>query len=237
MVRASKVAERLAEDGFAIVPGVLTRNEINHFIGLLNQVGNLASVRNRGGVYAIRNLLDIVPEVRRLADLAKIRTLVKPILGTDAFPVRGLLFDKTPEANWKVPWHQDLSIAVRQRVETAGFGPWSSKAGVVHVQPPIEILEGMLALRIHLDDCNESNGPVRVIPGSHAQGRLNTAEIRQHAQTSSFSCIVSAGGALLMRPLLLHTSSTSRTPQHRRVIHVEFASHPLPGGLRWHTGK
>ena len=238
MVFANKLAGRLAVDGFAIVPDVLTRDEVDHVIGLLNQVSNFASIRNRGGVYAIRNLLDIFPEVGRLADSPKIRTLVEPILGTDVLPVRGLLFDKTPQANWKVPWHQDLSIAVRDRIATEGFGPWSTKAGVVHVHPPIHILERMLALRIHLDDCDESNGPVRVIPGSHTRGRLKASEIRQQATTSaSFSCSVSAGGALLMRPLLLHASSISRTPQHRRVIHLEFASCALPGRLQWFNGR
>src|SRR5262245_7189469 len=86
---------------------------------------------------------------------------VEPILGPGAFVVRGLFFDKTPRANWKVSWHQDLTIAVRVRIEAPGFGPWSLKAGVVHVQPPAEILERMATVRLHLDDCSESNGPLR----------------------------------------------------------------------------
>ena len=36
-----------------------------------------------------------------------------------------------------------------------------------------------------------------------------------------------------MRPLLLHASSPSKVPGHRRVIHLDFASSPLPGGLYW----
>jgi len=233
---ANKLAQRMAEDGFAIVPDVLTGEAIGHLISLLDQVADLASVRSRGGVYAIRNLLAIVPEFRHFANSPKIRTLVETVLGTEALAVRGLLFDKTPGANWKVPWHQDLSIAVRQRIETRGFGPWSKKAGVVHVQPPVEILERMLAVRIHLDDCNESNGPVRVIAGSHSRGRLNAEGIRQWSQTrENFSCVVGAGGVLLMRPLLLHASSVSRSPQHRRVIHLEFASCALPGALQWYA--
>jgi ectoine hydroxylase-related dioxygenase (phytanoyl-CoA dioxygenase family) len=148
--------------------------------------------------------------------------------------VRGILFDKLPEANWKVPWHQDLSIAVRGRVDVAGFGPWSVKAGVPHVQPPLPLLENMLALRLHLDDCDAANGPLRVIPRSHTGGRLSPTAIRAwRSQQAAVACLVPRGGALLMRPLLLHASSPALRPGHRRVIHLEFAAEGLPGGLQW----
>lgn len=107
------------------------------------------------------------------------------------------------------------------------------KAGVLHVQPPVSVLESMLAVRIHLDDCGKSNGPVRVIPGSHLQGRLSTDQIHRFSERPATSCTVAAGGVLLMRPLLLHASSASYLPRHRRVIHLEFASGALPGGLTW----
>ena len=103
--------------------------------------------------------------------------------GVRAFPVRALLFDKPPEANWKVPWHQDLSIAVRHKRDITGFGPWSNKAGVLHVQPRVNVLESMLTVRIHLDDCGKQNGALRVIPGSHTRGRLTDTEIRKAIET------------------------------------------------------
>jgi hypothetical protein len=87
-----------------------------------------------------------------------VRDLVEPILGSNFLPVRGILFDKIPDANWKVPWHQDVTIAVQEKVEAEGFGPWSIKADVLHVQPPASILEQMLSIRLHLDDCGEENG-------------------------------------------------------------------------------
>ena len=236
MNRAASAMERIAQEGFAVVPDVLAHDEVALLIRLLSQVSDLTSIRTRGSVYAIRNLLDIVPEIRALASSQKVRALVEPILGSSALSVRGLLFDKTQEANWKVPWHQDLSIAVQGRIEVPGFASWSQKAGVVHVQPPIEILERMLAVRIHLDDCGESNGPVRVIPGSHSRGRLTSTDIQRIVTSSaSTSCTVETRGVLLMRPLLLHASSAAKTPRHRRVIHLEFASCALPGGLEWYS--
>jgi ectoine hydroxylase-related dioxygenase (phytanoyl-CoA dioxygenase family) len=129
-------------------------------------------IRTRGGVYAIRNLLDVVPAVAELATSDKLIRLVQSALGSHVFPVRGILFDKTPDANWLVPWHQDLTISVKQRLDIAGYGPWTIKAGVHHVQPPVEILDGMLSVRVHLDDCYERNGPLRVLPSTHRSGRL-----------------------------------------------------------------
>ena len=92
--------------------------------------------------------------------------------------VRAIYFDKSPEANWLVPWHQDLTVALRSRREVPGFGPWSVKDGVPHVQPPVERLEQMLTVRLHLDDADEGNGALRVLPGSHRSGRLSSTQIQ-----------------------------------------------------------
>jgi ectoine hydroxylase-related dioxygenase (phytanoyl-CoA dioxygenase family) len=182
----------------------------------------------------IRNLLELLPSLRTLAQSPEIRSLVEPILGDSARVVRGIFFDKQPNANWKVPWHQDLTIAVKNRLEVPGFHPWSVKAGIPHVQPPVAILEQMLTVRIHLDRTDESNGALKVIPGSHTQGRLTTVEIERWKQSPAISCNCQAGGILLMRPLLLHASSIAIAPSHRRVIHLEYASCPLPSGLEWY---
>lgn len=195
-----------------------------------------ASVRNRSGVYAIRNVTDVVPAVRALHQHEGISKLVAKILGSQALLVRGLMFDKSPESNWGIFWHQDLSIAVRQRKEIPGFGPWSKKAGIPHVQPPPEILQGMLTVRLHLDDCGEANGALRVLPGSHRNSRMSQAqaEIAQRS-TQPETCVVHSGGAVMMRPLLLHSSHRAASPARRRVLHLEFAAESLPEPLQWYT--
>lgn len=231
-----ELVERVRRAGFAVVPGVLDERTVSSFEERLEAVEGGEGVLRRGGVYAIRNLLEVLPAARKLAHSSAVRALVEPVLGADCFPVRGVLFDKTPAAPWKVAWHQDLTVAVRERVEAEGFGPWSIKAGVVHVQPPARVLEGVLAVRLHLDDCDESNGPLKVLPGSHLSGRLDAEEIahwREHVRPST--CVVPRGGAVLMRPLLLHSSPAPRLPRRRRVVHLEFAAAPLPHGLKWHT--
>ncbi len=230
-----QMTEALERAGFAIVPGVLDTHTVSALIAAFGEAGAGAGSQRRGSVYALRNLLEDVPEVAALADSPIVRSLIAPALGPGCFPVRGILFDKTPEANWNVVWHQDLSIAVRERRDVEGFGPWSEKASVVHVQPPAQVLERMLTVRLHLDECDETNGPLLVLPGSHHGGRLTAPEIqRQRTLTPSVACPVPVCGALLMRPLLLHASSASQSPRHRRVIHLEYAAEPLPAGLQWH---
>lgn len=211
-------------DGYLIVRGVFGGDT-------LRSISDLASTHRSGGV---RNLLDIAA-FRDFARSEIVRSLIEPILGKSARAVRGIFFDKTPEANWKVPWHQDLTIAVRNRVEVEGFGPWSAKAGVVHVQPPVAILDRMLALRVHLDDCGAADGPLRVIPGSHRLGRLSPKDLARTAENSSaIVCTVAKGDVILMRPLIIHASSAASAPSHRRVVHIEFSAAQLPPELSWY---
>jgi ectoine hydroxylase-related dioxygenase (phytanoyl-CoA dioxygenase family) len=225
----------IESQGFGVVPNVVKDDERNALISAIERANHPGSIRRRESIYAIRNLLEAVPLTREIADSAGIRGLVEPLLGPDCFAVRGILFDKVPDANWKIYWHQDLSIAVRKRLDDVpGFGPWTEKAGQVHVQPPAEVLEKMLTIRLHLDNCSESNGPLRVIPGSHLEGRLDSEAIdRWRGLHHEVTCVVPRNGALIMKPLLLHASSASKTPEHRRVIHLEFAAERLPHGLEW----
>jgi phytanoyl-CoA dioxygenase PhyH len=191
-----------------------------------------ASAATRGG---LRNVLATCAEVRELARSSAVRSVAQAALGPTCFAVRGILFDKTPDANWRVVWHQDLTIAVSERRDIAGFGPWSEKAGVPHVQPPAAILERMLAVRVHLDDCTSDNGPVRVLSGTHLAGRLSDAAIEHWKQSiEPVECTADRGGILAFRPLLLHASSPARMPMRRRVVHIEFAAGELPDGLTWH---
>lgn len=182
----------------------------------------------------VRGLAQRVPRVREFACSSPVRTLVDSVLGPHARMVRSILFSKSDESNWHVAWHQDLAIAVQRRVEIAGFTSWSLKDGVPHVQPPIEILERMLTVRLHLDEADENNGALWVSPGSHRLGRLpakEAAEAAEHGGTCL--CSMDAGDALLMRPLLMHSSRKATSHRQRRVIHLEFAGVSLPQGLEW----
>jgi len=231
-----KYTEEIQSNGFAVIPSVLDSATVTHLIDQLARILPSESTKQRSQSYfGIRNLLDVAPVIRELADSPRLREVVERVAGPQAQVVRGIFFDKTPEANWKVAWHQDLTIAVRNKKELPEFKCWSLKAGTIHVQPPAFVLEKMLTLRLHLDDAGEATGALRVLPGSHKHGRLNSNDIsRIKLQTKSVSCSVKSGDALVMRPLLLHSSSVAVAQPHRRVIHLEFSSITLPGGLEWY---
>src|SRR5690348_4761902 len=65
--------------------------------------------------HGIRNLLSNAI-VRAIAGSDEVRRSVASVLGADCFAVRGIFFNKSAEANWKVTWHQDCVIAVREKL-------------------------------------------------------------------------------------------------------------------------
>lgn len=227
-------SSQFERDGFLIVPKLLPVAECDALaaeLGALLDAQQRTAPKARGG---LRNVFHVSARARAVATSDPFISFVSALIGAQAFPVRAILFDKTDGANWGVPWHQDLAIAVAERIETAGFGPWSVKEGIVHVQPPPHILAHMVTIRLHLDDCVADNGALRVLPGSHGQGELAAAAIADWtARQPPVMCELPKGGALLMRPLLLHASSPAKNPSHRRVLHVEYAATELPNGLKW----
>ena len=83
--------------------------------------------------------------------------------------------------------------------------------------------------------CGPTNGPLRVIAGSHRHGRFD-AEAIERLRRESRETVVTArvGEAIVMRPLLLHASSPAESPGRRRVVHLEFCAKELPSPLAWH---
>lgn len=225
----------IAREGFAVIEGVLDSETVDSLIRELAKarVDELGSQR-AGRAFGLRNLLNAVPATRELANSAALRSLVNPILGNTARVVRSIYFDKHKNANWKVAWHQDLTIAVREKLDVEGFNAWSIKAGIAHVQPPLSILNNLLTLRVHLDHTDDSNGALRVLPGTHRHGRLDANQIQYWKENQRIvTCSVPRGGVMVMRPLLLHSSLSALEPEHRRVLHFEYSSVELPAELEW----
>ncbi|WP_036254595.1 phytanoyl-CoA dioxygenase family protein [Methylobacter sp. BBA5.1] len=185
----------------------------------------------RGG---IRRIEQRVPQVASLAKSADLLSVAGQYLSGRPEMVRAIYFDKSPDHNWFVTWHQDRTVAVSDRFEADGWGPWSMKSGAWHVQPPIDVLQQMVTLRIHLDDATVSNGCLKIIPGSHTQGILSNDKIQEKVrQEQAIYCEVAAGGAVIMRPHILHASSKSVVSIPRRILHFEYSSYKLPEGITW----
>ena len=204
-------------DGFAIVPCVFAAPELD---GLSRDLEALALQRSRAGA---RHLLS-VPAVASLARDPRLTSLACEVLGGDAVPFGATLFDKSDQANWLVAWHQDTALPLLERHAVAGWGPWSTKRGVLYAHAPATALSQVVALRLHLDDSKAENGPLRVLPGTHAHGVLSDEQIHAAARRiAPVTCTVARGGVLMMRPLLVHASSKVAAASPRRVLHFEYA--------------
>ncbi len=219
------VSQQIAKHGFAVLSPVLTAAECD---ALADRVAGGASAS--GGT---RGLLQ-QGWCRMLAGQLRQHPLLAPLLAPGMVAVQCTYFEKSAARNWLVPVHQDLSIPVARRVDHPSLGPWSDKEGALFVQPPAAVLEQLIAVRVHIDACTTDDGPLRVIAGSHRWGKLNATQAAAARQTQPEQvCTVARGGAMLMRPLLLHASSKSTGNSQRRVLHFLFGPTTLPLGLQW----
>ncbi len=229
----------ILESGFAVLPHVVSAEEVAELVVGLDAVMNQTSeaegpIRDKAGtVYAGRNLLRLFEPAKTIWRRSPLLELLRDVLGPEFGLVRVLFFDKPPERTWALPWHKDLTIAVKPHSgESKIFSKPTLKAGVPHVEASREKLEAMLTLRIHLDDMTDENGPLLVIPGSHRLGKEPVASYE-----TARTILGSRGDVLAMRPMLAHRSISSRegTTLHRRTLHLEFSGLPhLPDGFEWH---
>lgn len=216
----------LTECGHALVPRLFGAAEMADLARALGAIF--------AGGAGQRALLGL-PEVRATAEQAGARLAALGLLRSGAPAIQAIAFNKTPQTNWKVAWHQDLQFPFVGADRTPGCSGFCRKDGLEYGQPPDEVLAGLLAVRLHLDACDAGNGPLRVLPGTHAAGVLEDGEIEHRKATVAEQvCLAELGDAILMRPLLLHASSAASEPRQRRVLHLVFAEEPLPAPAHWH---
>jgi hypothetical protein len=210
-------SEQIEANGFAIYQDVISANWLNKIL----EDDIWKSPRSRAG---LRHAMRFGP-VRDLARSSELQELACGVLGPRAFPFRATLFDKSPVANWFVAWHQDTALPLRLRIDVPGWSSWSKKEGVTYAHAPAGVLSQVVALRVHLDDSSQDNGPLRILPGTHTLGLLSDNRIRELAQQLlAVECIVPKGGVVAMRPLLVHSSSKTHSGSARRVLHIEYAA-------------
>ena len=228
MQQVLQTATDFDRDGFAVFKAAVPAAQIEQLTDVVEEA------RTEHASPGLRNLLNRCTTLKAFANSSVAFSIAQAILGVTPLPVRAILFDKTPASNWYVTWHQDLSIPVKNKVDSAGYGPWSTKDGILHVQPPASILEQMVSLRIHLDVCSEANGAIKFIAGSHRAGILDPNQLG-HLRDNHIPvvCPAERGDIIAMRPLILHSSSTAEAPDHRRVLHLEYAGTSLPLGMEW----
>ena len=206
------------DHGYSIHGQVFQRMDMLRVLGAL---GAADVDRTRAGA---RHVLK-VPEVRELSSDPRLITIAQQHVGPTAVAFRATLFDKSPNANWLVVWHQDTALPIRRHIDDPAWGPWSTKAGVLQAHAPAWALENIIALRISLDDSTNTNGPLRVLPDTHLEGVLSDVEINQRVRdTTPVACVAVSGGVVAMRPLTIHASSKANDDHPRRVLHIEYAA-------------
>ena len=217
-----------SEDGFEIRRAVLGAGEMD---AIRAEVSLDHAILRRTGV---RNLEKKFDSIAKVAQQASVLSIAETLLGGAPRLVRALFFDKTPERNWFVTWHQDRTVTLNRHADLEGWCSWTFKDGVHHVQPPRAVLDRMVTIRLHIDPANLSTGCLRVVQGSHRYGILNAEEIASVVVRSApLACIADPGDAVVMHPLILHSSAKSRLDAHRRIVHLEFSNYDLPPGIAW----
>jgi ectoine hydroxylase-related dioxygenase (phytanoyl-CoA dioxygenase family) len=210
-------SQLVEKQGFAIIPEVVPESDIARIVRDLAE--NPLPRSRAGSRHALRH-----PSIATIACHPSLIGLAEEIMGDRAIPFRATLFDKSPRSNWLVAWHQDTALPLCKRQDVSGWGPWSVKEGVIFAFAPERVLRQVLALRLHLDDSTAENGPLRVLPGTHITGVLDSEVIRRlAADSTAVDCVVPIGGVLAMKPLIVHSSSKSRDEHSRRVLHIEYA--------------
>ncbi|TQV65848.1 phytanoyl-CoA dioxygenase family protein [Exilibacterium tricleocarpae] len=216
------------EDGYEMVDEVLSPGQLK---SIYDEIEAIEPPAKTGG---IRNAEKKFSSIRKLAESEKLKVLAKSYLPDSASLVRAMLFNKTEENNWFVTWHQDRTVTVSEKFEKENWEPWSTKDGIHHVQPPVEVLNQMVTFRIHLDSTSKENGCLKVLPKSHQLGVLDHETIQTYVENHKpVVCEALARSALVMRPHILHSSSKASRPSQRRVLHLEYSSFKLPGDVTW----
>ena len=211
--------------GFSIHHDIYSKEEINKIIEVIDN-------SKQHSPYAKRRFIAELPQLVPILFNRHLNELIYNEFDKSYFITKSIYFDKPPNSNWFVAYHQDLTISVDKKVKMQGFNSWTHKDEQYAVQPPISVLENNFTVRIHLDDTHDQNGALRVIPGSHLKGICRTDMIDRNFD-SEIICNVPSGGVMLMRPLLLHASSKSASQNRGRVIHIEFSKQELPEPLQW----
>jgi ectoine hydroxylase-related dioxygenase (phytanoyl-CoA dioxygenase family) len=225
--------KNILSDGFAIIENIFTTEEIDSILQTISRADTSKSTfRKTKDLFAIRQFLKEIPATHQLIFNAKLRSIISELFGSNFFVTKSIYFDKPEQSNWFVSYHQDLTISVDKKLDIEGYGPWTAKQNQFAVQPPLDVLESNFTIRIHLDDTDENNGALKVIPNSHAKGICRPGAIDWSTETEII-CKVRKGGIMIMKPLLFHSSNRTTNNNKRRVVHIEFSNRTLVDTLQW----
>lgn len=209
--------------GYEHLSGVLPMDQVNRLRDALAETPQeqKAGERSADKVFPIVQELVSDPNLMRIAE---------GYLTGNISIVQVKLFESTPAK----AWHQERNVVLNRKVDVADWGPWHEQCGVQYVQPPIEVLDNMVTLRLQLDAANEKSGYLRIIPRSHNTGLMSDEEIKAYAAShESIDCFTEAGDVFAMRPHVLQKTCEGSDGSARRVLQIEYCGYKLPAELEW----
>ena len=216
------------DNGFEIIDDFINKKTLN---SIYAEVNKFPISDNKGG---FRNAEKLLKPVNDIAQSKFILNFASQYLPASAKLMRAIVFCKTEQNNWLVPWHQDKTVAVSSKFKINNWHRWSIKDNIHHVQPPAAVMKEMITIRIHLNNTNRENGCLKIIPKSHQLEILSQDAIRAITQSQQATyCEANTGAALVMRPLLLHSSERMENQCERSVLHLEYSSYQLPKAISW----
>jgi len=217
-----KAAMSLGQHGFAVVNDLVPVSELSEICDRCEEIDRAGTRRVLDESWCQKLALQLH---RRLADYVPLMDYRQAVQCT--------FFNKTEQANWFVAYHQDRSVAVADSTP-ASYPGFARKEGMTFVQPDVELMNQMLAVRLELDGADAQSGALRVLPGTHLSGILEPKRIAAlQSVVDGLIIEAKAGAGVLLSPLLLHASSKSKAPGQRRVLHFLFAPRDDQCGLEW----
>jgi len=245
----SLAKNELTKNGYWVQRNFLPKSVVNEITALMEQLYDRDQFGVDGKVIGQskkavggRNVLDHFDRLEPIVQQAGLFPFASSLMGKPCFLVRGLYFDKPNGQTWSLPWHQDLSIAVKNHIrqelaKEIGFSNATKKAGTFHYQAPKDLLESMVTLRLSLDPMEEGNGPIQYLPGSHLWENFDSSGNPCLGNESFIQELRGdSGDVFVMSPLLVHASGnrSQHCENRRRVLHLEFCTQEqLPSGLQW----
>jgi ectoine hydroxylase-related dioxygenase (phytanoyl-CoA dioxygenase family) len=210
------------EEGYAKIAKESVLVNTSKIRGLIANSNHVKSYLNTP-FHSVKFLFSTIPEIKNVV-LPNIIAILNKI-GPNYRCISSTYYDKPPGSKWELGFHQDVHIHLKYKLDDIRFRSWIQRDKYYQVQPPIEVLENIVAIRIHLDDCKIENGALRIIPESHKMGLINMADYKIE---NIVDIEMKEGDILKISPLLLHASGDNSTGERRRVIHLEFSNINLP---------
>lgn len=233
MNQLSNHKNELNNNGYSVIEDVYLDIEVQSILSAIEAVDQSKDTfRKSSELFAIRQFLKEVPVAFDLIFNHNLKQIINEVMGDGFFVVKSIYFDKPASSNWYVSYHQDLTISVDKKMVIEHYGPWTVKQNQYAVQAPVELLENIVTIRIHMDDTDENNGALKVVSGSNNKKIYRPETINWEVEKEEI-CKVKQGGIMLMKPLTLHSSGRTINNKKRRVIHIEFSNLELPSDLQW----